>query len=181
MKKLLVFDIILGQQCRLKFQALQLYRSCFPVHSAPSWPTKKPNRRIVLVTWHRCIIHRARHKNSTFHSGHFPAAVWSSTINVWLLIQKKQQVLTALSWVEGGCPRCSGASTVISQPLDGETLPWLAIPATKPWAPTQGHLGTRHTMIKVERGKKKGGLDLSKSFTVVIQPLSTRLIKPNFC
>lgn len=29
MKKLLVFDIILGQQCRLKFQALQLYSSLF--------------------------------------------------------------------------------------------------------------------------------------------------------
>lgn len=89
-----VFDIILGQQCRLKFnfQALQLLAQkglWFPVHSAPSWPTKKLNWRTVLVTWHWCIIHRARHKNSTFHSGHFPAAVWSSTINVRLLIQTK--------------------------------------------------------------------------------------------
>ena len=43
---------------------------------------------------------------------------------------------TASSWVEGGCPGCPRASTVISQPLDSKTLPWLAVPATQPWAPT---------------------------------------------
>ena len=43
---------------------------------------------------------------------------------------------TALSWVEGGCPGCPEASTLISQPLDSKTLPSLAIPATQPWAPT---------------------------------------------
>ena len=30
--------------------------------------------------------------------------------------------------MEGGCQGCPGVSTVISQPLDGNTLPWLAIP-----------------------------------------------------
>ena len=60
---------------------------------------------------------------------------------------------TALSWVGGGCP---GASTVISQPLDSKTLPWLAIPVTQSWAPTQEHLGTSHTVITVEREKKGG-------------------------
>ena len=43
---------------------------------------------------------------------------------------------------------------MISQALDSKTLPWLAIPATQPYAPTQGHPGTCHTMITVEREKK---------------------------
>jgi len=47
-------------------------------------------------------------------------------------------------------------STEINQPLDSETLPWLTIPATQPWAPTQVHLGTHHIVITVEREKKGG-------------------------
>jgi len=31
-----------------------------------------------------------------------------------------------------GALECPGASTVISQPLDSKTLPWLAIPAAQP-------------------------------------------------
>ena len=64
------------------------------------------------------------------------------------------------SWVEGGCPGCAGASIVISQPLDSKTLSWLEIPATQPWAPTQAHPGSRHTVITVkrEKQKKKGGI-----------------------
>ena len=105
MNKLLVFDIILAQQCRLKFRALQLLTQkglCFPAHTPPSWPTKRLHWRTVLVTWHRCIIHRSRHKNSTFQSGHFPAAVWSSTVNIWLLIQKKKTgiKLDDLPWIQ---------------------------------------------------------------------------------
>ena len=37
--------------------------------------------------------------------------------------------------VKDGCLECLGASIVSSWPLDGEPLPWLAIPATKQWAP----------------------------------------------
>ena len=51
---------------------------------------------------------------------------------------------------------------MISQPLDSKTLPWLAIRATH----TQGHPGTRHTVIRMEREEKRdendrggGGVD----------------------
>ena len=40
---------------------------------------------------------------------------------------------------------------MISQPLDSKTLPWLAIRATH----TQGHPGTRHTVIRMEREEKR--------------------------
>ena len=40
------------------------------------------------------------------------------------------QLTTASSCMEDRCPGCLGASTEICQPLDSETLPWLAIPAT---------------------------------------------------
>ena len=61
--------------------------------------------------------------------------------------------------MEDRCPGCLGASTEISQPLDSEMLPWLAIPATQPRAPTQCHPGTRHNEIhsgkrEMGRGKK---------------------------
>ena len=45
---------------------------------------------------------------------------------------------------------------MISQPLDSKMLPWLAIPAPQPIAPTHGHLGTGHTVITVGRERKKG-------------------------
>ena len=49
-----------------------------------------------------------------------------------------------------------------------------------------GFPGSKETVVlrRWERSKQKFGfikLKLSKSFTVVIQPLSTRSIKPNFC
>ena len=69
-------------------------------------------------------------------------------------------LITASSRVEGGCRRCPGASTVINQPLDSKTLLWLAIPTTQPLAPTQGHPGTRHAVITVERGKKRRGIGM---------------------
>lgn len=46
------------------------------------------------------------------------------------------KLTTASIWMEDRCPWCLGASTEISQPLDSETLPWLAIPPTQPWTPT---------------------------------------------
>ena len=51
------------------------------------------------------------------------------------LFEKKnyiKQLTTASSCMEDRCPGCLAASTEISQPLDSETLPWLAIPATQP-------------------------------------------------
>ena len=88
---------------------------------------------------------------------------------------------TAMSWVEGGYPGRPGASTVISQPLDSKMLPRLEIPATQPWAPTQGHLGTCHTVITVkrEREKKKKGVvggkqKNKKSTTAEKQPLKEK-------
>ena len=57
--------------------------------------------------------------------------------------------------MEDRCPGCLGASNEISQPLDSETLPWLAIPATQPWAPTSSHPGTCHT--ELNSGKREGG------------------------
>ena len=45
---------------------------------------------------------------------------------------RKPELTTASSCMEDRCPGCLGASTDISQPLDSETLPWLAIPATQP-------------------------------------------------
>ena len=38
----------------------------------------------------------------------------------------------------------------------------------------------KHEMNDVGLSKKRSKLQLSKSFTVLIPPLSTRLIKPNF-
>ena len=64
------------------------------------------------------------------------------------------ELTTASSWVEGGCPGCPEASSVISQPLDSKTLPWLAIPAAQPWAPT--HTGTsRHPSHCDNSGKRE--------------------------
>jgi len=85
---------------------------------------------------------------------------------------------TASSWVEGGCPGCPGASTVISQPLDSKTLPWLAIPATQPWTPIQGQPGTHHTDYRGKREKKGGVLGgkqkNKKSTTAEKQPLKEK-------
>ena len=57
--------------------------------------------------------------------------------------------------MEDRCPGCLGTSTEISQPLDSETLPWLAIAATQPWTPTSSHPGTCHT--ELNSGKRGGG------------------------
>ena len=46
----------------------------------------------------------------------------------------------------------SGVSLVTSLPLDSKMLPCLASHEN----PTQGHLGTHHTVITVEREKKEG-------------------------
>ena len=46
---------------------------------------------------------------------------------------------------------------MISQSLDSKMLPWLEIPTTQPQVPTQGHLGTCHTVISVKKKKKRGG------------------------
>ena len=62
---------------------------------------------------------------------------------------------TASSCMEDRRPGFLGASTEISQPLDSETLPWPAIPATRPWAPTSSHPGTCHT--ELNSGKREGG------------------------
>ena len=59
--------------------------------------------------------------------------------------------------MEDRCPGCLGASTEISQTLDSETLPWLAIPATQPWAPTSSHPGTCHTELNSGKGEGGGG------------------------
>ena len=87
-----------------------------------------------------------------------------------------------MSWVEGGYPGRPGASTVISQPLDSKMLLRLEIPATQPWTPTQWHLGTCHTVIKVEREreKKKKGVEEGKqknkksTYTAEKQPLKEK-------
>ena len=84
------------------------------------------------------------------------------TVHIWRMFCLLKILIllltTALSRVEGGCLRSWGASTVISQSLDSKTLPCPAIPALQPWASTQGHPGTHHTVITVEREKKRGGL-----------------------
>ena len=49
-------------------------------------------------------------------------------------VMLRNSLTTASSCMEDRCLGCLGASTEISQPLDSETLPWLAIPATQPWA-----------------------------------------------
>ena len=50
------------------------------------------------------------------------------------------------------CPG-AGAFTVISQPTDSKMLPRLAIPATQPWAPTQGQ--SRHPSHCDNHGGKR--------------------------
>jgi len=77
----------------------------------------------------------------------------------------KNSSTTALSWVEGGCLGCPGASTLISQPLDRKTLPWLAILATHPQAPspytgTSG--GSHHTVITMEKKGRGRGKEVEK-------------------
>ena len=76
---------------------------------------------------------------------------------VLFILQRKISLTTAPSCMEDRCPGCLGASTEISQPLDSETLPWLAIPATQPWAPTSSHPGTCHTEKKQWKWGRGGG------------------------
>ena len=52
MKKLLVFDIILGQQCRLKFQALQVLFSCAQCTILANQKTKPKNSISHLAQMH---------------------------------------------------------------------------------------------------------------------------------
>ena len=60
------------------------------------------------------------------------------SINVSALGNKK--MVNKRNKLSGRCvPGCPGASTVISQPLDSKTLPWLAIPTTQPHTGTSGH------------------------------------------
>ena len=58
--------------------------------------------------------------------------------------------------MEDRCLAGPGASTVTNQPLDSNTLPWLAIPATQPSVPTYSHQDTCHTVLAVEEEKKGG-------------------------
>ena len=44
---------------------------------------------------------------------------------------------------------------MISQPLDSKMLPWLAIPATQPWAPTHRDIQAPVTLWKQWKVKKK--------------------------
>ena len=95
-------------------------------------------------------------QETTFHifSGMLQKWVW------WLCFSSKLSrtcLTTASSCMEDRCPGCLGASTEISQLLDSETLPWLAIPATQPWAPTSSHPGTCHTELNSGKGDGGGG------------------------
>ena len=75
------------------------------------------------------------------------------SINVSALGNEK--MVNKCNKLSGKCvPGCPGASTVISQPLDSKLLPWLAIPTTQPWAPTQGHPGI---LLHCDNSGKKRG------------------------
>ena len=85
------------------------------------------------------------------------ACLSSLTDRIWLYSVLLPLLTTASSCMEDRCLGCLGASTEISQPLDSETLPWLAIPVTQPWAPTSSHPGTCHTELNSgKRGRGRG-------------------------
>lgn len=63
--------------------------------------------------------------------------------------------------MEDGCLGYSGASTVTSRPLNSITLPWLAFPATQPWAPTQSSRHPSHWANSKDGAGGKGGRKMS--------------------
>ena len=92
----------------------------------------------------------------------------------WILL-----LTTALNWVECGCPGCPGASAVISQPLDSEPMASNPCnPTMSPHTGASGHPGTRHTMVTVDKKKKRKGETSKKIIKALSLKTSAQNKKP---
>ena len=89
-------------------------------------------------------------------------------------LKGKKWVNCCLAKVEGGCLGYPGASTVASQPLDRISLPWLANPATQPWAPIPGTC--QHWMNQWRKERRRVGWGMQ---TKLEKPQSARDSKPS--
>lgn len=96
-----------------------------------------------------------------------------------LPLKSNYQITSALCCMEDGCMGYPQASSVTSRALDSIPLPWLAIPATQPWAPTDGYPGTHHSSkwnksgkgMRREGQKKKGKITSSLIMPCLNTPL----------